>query len=444
MLTRPPYHKYKIMANKKTEMIKVEVPDEALSDSRFINTPFSFTKYDGSFALGQQDLLFKVSEHLQSTMQAYFEQRKVDGDKRGYSLFLLDENNLAMNVPDIHVKFKELGIKSGNYKDARVSLKKIVNTLVRIDDSRGRTYQHVFSSVTFPQRVNNDNNIINEETLGDEVILAIDPKIAKFAFDMRQGYIKHIAAIAEYASKPSTPKLYIYLKRLLDINRCKRHNLTAAQAKVYGTKYSYVVKVPFTELKDFMGFYERNEQGEIIKIKYPRFSHFKTKVLDATKDDMIRMSNENNIEIMFDYVPIYKYDRKRGDPDEIEFYIMRTRLGEAKLNGKTNAVKNIENKTAVPPVEADLFAHVNIETLIKPEIEKEKGLDKWQQLILEYDGPAKQLLETAEFRGMFNGSLCYSLPEGRVFDDADFKEINKIAKTILGITNKFQPGIVKK
>jgi len=261
---------------------------------------------------------------------------------------------------------------------------------------------------------------------------------------MRQGYIKHIAAIAEYASKPSTPKLYIYLKRLLDINRCKRHNLTAAQAKVYGTKYSYVVKVPFTELKDFMGFYERNEQGEIIKIKYPRFSHFKTKVLDATKDDMIRMSNENNIEIMFDYVPIYKYDRKRGDPDEIEFHIMRTRLGEAKLNGKTNAVKNIENKTAVPPVEADLFAHVNIETLIKPEIEKEKGLDKWQQLILVYDGPAKQLLETAEFRGMFNGSLCYSLPEGRVFDDADFKEINKIAKTILGITNKFQPGIVKK
>ncbi len=431
------------MANNKTEIIKIEVPDEALLDSRFINTPFSFMKYEGNFALKQQDLLIKVVEHLQSNIQAYFQQLKLEGDKRGYSLFMLDENNVAMNVPDIHVKFRELGIKPGSYKDARLSFKKVVNTLVKIKDSRGETYQHIFSSVTFPKRPAG-NSMTDEEYNGSEVVLSIDPKIAKYVFDMRQGYIKHIAAIAEYASKPSTPKLYIYLKRLLDINRCKRHNLTAAQAKVYGTKYSYVVKVPFTELKDFMGFYERNEQGEIIKIKYPRFSHFKTKVLDATKDDMIRMSNENNIEIMFDYVPIYKYDRKRGDPDEIEFHIMRTRLGEAKLNGKTNAVKNIENKTAVPPVEADLFAHVNIETLIKPEIEKEKGLDKWQQLILEYDGPAKQLLETAEFRGMFNGSLCYSLPEGRVFDDADFKEINKIAKTILGITNKFQPGIVKK
>lgn len=431
------------MANNKTEIIKIEVPDEALLDSRFINTPFSFMKYEGNFALKQQDLLIKVVEHLQSNIQAYFQQLKLEGDKRGYSLFMLDENNVAMNVPDIHVKFRELGIKPGSYKDARLSFKKVVNTLVKIKDSRGETYQHIFSSVTFPKRPAG-NSMTDEEYNGSEVVLSIDPKIAKYVFDMRQGYIKHIAAIAEYASKPSTPKLYIYLKRLLDINRCKRHNLTAAQAKVYGTKYSYVVKVPFTELKDFMGFYERNEQGEIIKIKYPRFSHFKTKVLDATKDDMIRMSNENNIEIMFDYVPIYKYDRKRGDPDEIEFYIMRTRLGEAKLNGKTNAVKNIENKTAVPPVEADLFAHVNIETLIKPEIEKEKGLDKWQQLILVYDGPAKQLLETAEFRGMFNGSLCYSLPEGRVFDDADFKEINKIAKTILGITNKFQPGIVKK
>ena len=432
-----------IMANNKTEIIKIEVPDEALLDSRFINTPFSFMKYEGNFALKQQDLLIKVVEHLQSNIQAYFQQLKLEGDKRGYSLFMLDENNVAMNVPDIHVKFRELGIKPGSYKDARLSFKKVVNTLVKIKDSRGETYQHIFSSVTFPKRPAG-NSMTDEEYNGSEVVLSIDPKIAKYVFDMRQGYIKHIAAIAEYASKPSTPKLYIYLKRLLDINRCKRHNLTAAQAKVYGTKYSYVVKVPFTELKDFMGFYERNEQGEIIKIKYPRFSHFKTKVLDATKDDMIRMSNENNIEIMFDYVPIYKYDRKRGDPDEIEFHIMRTRLGEAKLNGKTNAVKNIENKTAVPPVEADLFAHVNIETLIKPEIEKEKGLDKWQQLILVYDGPAKQLLETAEFRGMFNGSLCYSLPEGRVFDDADFKEINKIAKTILGITNKFQPGIVKK
>lgn len=431
------------MANNKTEIIKIEVPDEALLDSRFINTPFSFMKYEGNFALKQQDLLIKVVEHLQSNIQAYFQQLKLEGDKRGYSLFMLDENNVAMNVPDIHVKFRELGIKPGSYKDARLSFKKVVNTLVKIKDSRGETYQHIFSSVTFPKRPAG-NSMTDEEYNGSEVVLSIDPKIAKYVFDMRQGYIKHIAAIAEYASKPSTPKLYIYLKRLLDINRCKRHNLTAAQAKVYGTKYSYVVKVPFTELKDFMGFYERNEQGEIIKIKYPRFSHFKTKVLDATKDDMIRMSNENNIEIMFDYVPIYKYDRKRGDPDEIEFHIMRTRLGEAKLNGKTNAVKNIENKTAVPPVEADLFAHVNIETLIKPEIEKEKGLDKWQQLILVYDGPAKQLLETAEFRGMFNGSLCYSLPEGRVFDDADFKEINKIAKTILGITNKFQPGIVKK
>lgn len=431
------------MANNKTEIIKIEVPDEALLDSRFINTPFSFIKYEGNFALKQQDLLIKVVEHLQSNIQAYFQQLKLEGDKRGYSLFMLDENNVAMNVPDIHVKFRELGIKPGSYKDARLSFKKVVNTLVKIKDSRGETYQHIFSSVTFPKRPAG-NSMTDEEYNGSEVVLSIDPKIAKYVFDMRQGYIKHIAAIAEYASKPSTPKLYIYLKRLLDINRCKRHNLTAAQAKVYGTKYSYVVKVPFTELKDFMGFYERNEQGEIIKIKYPRFSHFKTKVLDATKDDMIRMSNENNIEIMFDYVPIYKYDRKRGDPDEIEFHIMRTRLGEAKLNGKTNAVKNIENKTAVPPVEADLFAHVNIETLIKPEIEKEKGLDKWQQLILVYDGPAKQLLETAEFRGMFNGSLCYSLPEGRVFDDADFKEINKIAKTILGITNKFQPGIVKK
>lgn len=433
------------MANKKNEMIKVEVPDEALSDDRYINTPMSFVKYDGNFALGQQNLLFKVSEHLQSTIQTYFEQRKVDGEKRGYSLFLLDENNVAMNVPDIHVQFKELGIKPANYKDARISLKKIVNTLVRIDDERGTTFQHVFSGVTFPQRTNKESDLINEDISGNEVILSIDPKIAKFVFDMRQGYIKHIAAIAEYASKPSTPKLYIYLKRLLDMNRnCKRHTLSAAKAKAYGTKYSYVVKVPFEELKDFMGFYEHNDKGEIIKVMYPRFAHFRVKVLDATKEDMIRMSNENNIEIMFDYVPIYKYDRKRGDPDEIEFHIMRTRLGEAKLNSQTKATKNVETKSAAQPVEADLFAHVNNEAIKKIEIEKEKGHDKWQQMISVYDGPAKELLRTATFQGMRNGSLCYSLPGDSDIDAAELETLNNIARKVLGITNRFQPGIVKK
>ena len=432
------------MPNKKTEVIKVEVPDEALSDDRYINTPMSFVKYDGNFALGQQNLLFKVSGHLQSTIQTYFEQRKIDGEKRGYSLFLLDENNVAMNVPDIHVKFKELGIKPANYKDARISLKKIVNTLVRIDDSRGKTFQHVFSSVTFPQRSGNENDVINEDISGNEVILSIDPKIAKFVFDMRQGYIKHIAAIAEYASKPSTPKLYIYLKRLLDMDNCKRHTLSAAKAKIYGTKYSYITRVPFTELKDFMGFYEHNDKGEIIKVMYPRFAHFRVKVLDATKEDMIRMSNDNNIEIMFDYVPIYKYDRKRGDPDEIEFHIMRTRLGEAKLKGKSKANKTIENKNQTQPIEADLFAHVNTDTFVKPEIEKEKGVDDWNKLLSVYDGPDKKLLEQAQYHGMRNGSLCYSLPDVVEFDAAELDILNNIARKILGITNRFQPGLVKK
>lgn len=430
------------MANNKTEIIKIEVPDEALLDSRFINTPFSFMKYEGTFALKQQDLLIKVVEHLQSNIQSYFQQLKLEGDKRGYSLFMLDENNVAMNVPDIHVKFRELGIKPGSYKDARLSFKKVVNTLVKIKDSRGETYQHIFSSVTFPKRPAG-NSMTDEEYNGSEVVLSIDPKIAKYVFDMRQGYIKHIASIAEDATKPSTPKLYIYLKRLLDLNMCKKNTLTAAQAKKYGTKYSYKVNVSFAELKEFMGFYERNEKGEIVKIKYPRYAHFRAKVLDATKEDMLRMSNENNIEIMFDYVSVYKYDRKRGDPDEIEFHIMRSRLGEAKLNGRTIINKDIEQKHITKPIEADLFAHVNTEVLHKPEIQKDKGSEEWIKLLAEYKGNAKELLQQATFNGIFNGALCYSLPGDLVFNDEDYKEINKLARTILGITNKFQPGFVK-
>lgn len=428
--------------DKKHKVIRLEVPDEALADNNYISTPFSLMKYEGNFALSQQKLIFSVSSHLQKVIGEYFDQRRMLGEKRGYSLFVLDENDLAMNIPDIHVKFWELEITPNNYRQSRAIFNKVINMLVKVPDVRGESYQHVFSKITFPKRAAMVGLTDEEKLAGNEIILTIDPKYAKFVFDMGQGYIIHQAAIAQNSLKACTPKLYIYLKRLYDLKKCKQTELSAEEKELYATTYSYNISVPFDEVKEFTGYYERNEKGDIVKIRYPRFSHFKAYVLDAAKEDMIRMSNENNIEIIFDYVPIYKYNRKRGDPDEIEFHIMLSGLGEAKRQKRIKPTKEI-SKLPKPVVEADLFAHVN-KTVKHPEIEKELGNIEWVKLLAVYDGPAKELLQTATFHGMRNGSLCYSLPGDSNIDEAELSAINSIAKKILGITNRFQPGIVKK
>lgn len=429
--------------NKKHKVIRLEVPDEAIADNNFISTPFSFMKYEGNFALSQQKLIFRVPAHLQNVLGEYFDQRRMLGEKRGYSMFVLDENDIAMNIPDIHIKFWELGITPNNYRQSRDILNKVINMLVKIPDSRGETYQHVFSKITFPKRASLPGEKEEDNIEGNEVILTIDPKYAKFVFDMGQGYIIHQAAIAQNAQKSCTPKLYIYLKRLYDLQKKgKPTELSPEEAEMYATKYSYNIRVPFDEVKEFMGYYDRNEKGEIIKQRYPRFSHFKSFVLDAAKEDMIRMSNENTIEIMFDYVPIYKYNRKRGDPDEIEFHIMLSGLGEAKRQKKSKPNKET-TKLAKPVIEGDLFTHVN-KTIQHPEIEKELGRIEWTKLKAVYDGPDKQLLEQAQYHGMRNGSLCYSFPDGVEFDAAELDILNNIARKILGITNRFQPGLVKK
>ena len=66
--------------------------------------------------------------------------------------------------------------------------------------------------------------------------------------------------------------------------------------------------------------------GEWI-VPYAKFAHFKTKVLDAVKDDLDRMARENHTDITFTYEAVYLNGRKRGDPDYIEFTIMSTDLG---------------------------------------------------------------------------------------------------------------------
>lgn len=429
---------------KQHKVIRIEVPDEAMEDSNFISTPFSFVKYEGNFALSQQKLIFSVSGHLQNVIKDYYDQRRMLGEKRGYSLFVIDENDIAMNIPDIHVKFWELGITPNNYNQSRTIFNKVINMLVKVPDKRGEAYQHVFSKITFPKRLGKTNDSSEEDLDGNEVILTIDPKYAKFVFDMGQGYIIHQAAIAQNAQKSCTPKLYIYLKRLYDLKKCKETKLSAAEAEMYATKVSHNIRVPFEEVKDFTGYYERNDKGEIVKVRYPRFSHFKAFVLDAAKEDMIRMCNENNIEIIFDYIPIYKYDRKRGDPDEIEFHIMLSGLGEAKRKKSKKGIKGKD--TEVLPIttsEGDLFSHV-AKTISKPNIEKELGRVEWNKLLALYSGAAKLQLSRATFYGMRNGSLCYSLQKDDMIDDNELDAINEIAKKILGISNRFQPGIVKK
>jgi len=138
----------------------------------------------------------------------------------------------------------------------------------------------------------------------------INKDVAQYAFDMSQGYANHPKLIARYASKQSTPKLYFKLQELMGKDKRAKVSLTVQ------------------EIKRTLGFEPfKDKQTQEWVVPYQKFAHFKTKVLDAVKDDLDRMAHDNHTDITFDYEPVYLNGRKRGDPDFIEFTIMSTDLG---------------------------------------------------------------------------------------------------------------------
>ena len=181
------------MTDKKNEIAKSHV------DEQWINTPFSFTKIDKQCTLSQQHILFCVSSHLQEYVTRYFNEKREKGNLRSDYMFEVDKEHVAMNVPKIKLKLSELGIESSHYKDLRKTLKELLDFSVRIKIDGKAVIQHVFSNITEDIVTNGyTKQGVSYDRSKGEVELKIDPVVAKYAFDMSQGFIHHIALIARY------------------------------------------------------------------------------------------------------------------------------------------------------------------------------------------------------------------------------------------------------
>lgn len=204
------------MTDKKNEVAKSHV------DEQWINTPFSFTKIDKQCTLSQQHILFCVSSHLQEYVTRYFNEKREKGNLRSDYMFEVDKEHVAMNVPKIKLKLSELGIESSHYKDLRKTLKELLDFSVRIKIDGKAVIQHVFSNITEDIVTNGyTKQGVSYDRSKGEVELKIDPVVAKYAFDMSQGFIHHIALIARYASRLNTPRIYLFLLRQMGINKGK-------------------------------------------------------------------------------------------------------------------------------------------------------------------------------------------------------------------------------
>lgn len=406
------------MADKKKEIVKPNAGEQ------WINTPFSFTKIDKQYSLSQQHVLFCVSSHLQEYVTRFFNEKREKGGLRSDYLFEVDKEHVAMNVPKIRLKLNELGIDSSHYKDLRKALKELLDFSVRIKIDGKVVIQHVFSNITEDVVINGytKEGVAYDRSKG-EVELKIDPVVAKYAFDMSQGFIHHMAMIARYANRANTPRIYLFLLRQMGINKGKM-----------------TFQVPFMALKEYLGMATLSADGTVVEEQYPKFSQFKKQVLDAVKADFAKLSKEDKTDIVFtDCSPVYKRGQTRGNPEALLFKVKRTALGKAHIDGKVLERKEQKmGKANKEPVIGDLFAHVN--TTESPKIKIVKGgEDKWQSFQAMIIDPSQQaLLKRFKFVGMKNDRFCVKATQ-EDFDLLRTLGVEDIAKEFFNCKGSYSP-----
>ena len=348
---------------KQQQGISKEEMRQLVESHSWIKSPFAYTKLGANLSLVQQQSLLMVSDHLQTYIKDFYNLKLDKSKKRPKSLFT--EHLLKNGIPPFRIYLADLGVQASNYSDVRKAINEMAVMVEHpvLDDDGIPTGETAFNPVFEEFRVKETGDYYHYERENEEGLMEmaesvrhygyidvqINPKVAEWAFDMSAGYVNHLKLIARYSTKRPTPRLYLMLMRAIGQGK-KRVRYTLQELK------EYLGIVPYT-----------NEKGETVT-PYPKFAHFRIKVLDAVRDDLDRMAKLDQTDIWFEYELIYPGTRKRGEPEYVEFKIERTQLGDAYnviVNHQPSEIKAV-------PQQQDMF--------------QDEYVDAWQKCLDEIVG----------------------------------------------------------
>ena len=286
-------HEFSEIKNFKINKEK-EIVSQIKKNKVYINTPYSFAELGANLSIFPQRIMWRISEQLQSYMHNYFEaQKKVSSDKKQI-LWGPDSD-----IPTITIDFMSLNISTSNYVQFEKVVSALKNTTIKIpmyENGLAMESYPVFSNVEIPVTKVQKSTIKSypdSRRIG-VIKLTFNKDYIHKIFDMKKGYIRHLANIVDLCSKKNTPRIYLLLKRM-----------QSPIGKV----------IQYNDLKEFVG----------AKDLYPKWGHFKQKVLDVTKKELDDLSKRGESDVTFDYEPIYKnLSRRKGNPDYVKFTITIT------------------------------------------------------------------------------------------------------------------------
>lgn len=395
-----------------------------LAKLEYINTPFEYLKLQTGLSLLQRDIMNRVSAHLQKYFNDYWSDNELRFSKENPRTFLTDEQ--IENLGPIRVNFSELRISQDSYERLDEARNKIMDIkikgLVETEGGKKDRKWNVFTYVDLPvtdagttvmkkDREVDDNGKIYKvgEAKKTEtnryrgyMEIYLDKDLIKHTFNMISGYVTHPEKIAQIGRVPNMPSLYFFIRHCMNNFRPDKDGKEITTATV-----------SIDEIREHLNSIIKDAKGNIIKIKYPKYSRFKAQVLTVVLDEIKKCYDKGLIDVYFEMSEIRARGKKTGEPVALTFTKKTKEPQVQEISGEPlkKTKKPQAKQTELHFSEQEPQQEVKPSGISWQDAFVEEGNKQWKSLILHYEGRAKELLAKMRFHSRreegIHGSTLY-------------------------------------
>ena len=219
---------------------------------------------------------------------------------------------------------------------------------------------------------------------------------------MISGYVTHPEKIAQIGRIPNMPSLYFFIRHCMNNFRPDKDGKEITTATV-----------SIDEIREHLNSIIKDAKGNIIKIKYPKYSRFKAQVLTVVLDEIKKCYDKGLIDVYFEMSEIRARGKKTGEPVALTFTkkTKEPQVQEISSEPLKKAKKPQAKQTELHFSEEEPQQEVKPSGISWQDAFFEEGNKQWESLVLHYEGRAKELLAKMRFHSKreegIHGSTLY-------------------------------------
>ena len=307
--------------NEKTDIIKSA---NSLVDQKWLYNPVAYSQISGDFTMLQQRVLAGILEKMQEKIL-----RSIN-DKKENELFpsLFSEEEMTGDSTEIEISASYFGISAEHYSYLEEALTDLANIRIGFPkaykDKMNYVIAPLFARLELPTGE-------KQKRTGKIKVVMLNQNLQDF-FSMDKGYTEYLARITRISKKVRTPRIYIFLSSFQDLGHkkvayddfCKFLGIDDQTARL-----DRLNKIN-QQLKDEK--ISKAEAEELLKKlakwenPFHKFNKVRSQILEPAKLELDTFSDKDEIDITFEYEPLYENVSKRGNPSHLLFTIIKKRL----------------------------------------------------------------------------------------------------------------------